>query len=96
MKERILDFLKSNKFLKTLSSCLIMFNPLCGFLIIASIVLSFSKGNFYYLFLIPVLLILVFFNLKFYFYTHKKEDIKKEEIIIKEEVIQENQTIIVL
>lgn len=52
--------------MKTLSSILLILNPICGFFIVA----SFVSGYWYCfpLFIIPVIL-----TLKFYFHQHREE-----------------------
>lgn len=58
--------------MKKLSEILIILNPVFGFCMVGSIMYSVSTNSYWWL-LIPVFIVAVVYNLKFYFKTHQEE-----------------------
>ncbi len=52
-------------------------NPICGFLIVSSIIFSITDSNYYWLFIFPLAGI-VTLNVMFYCHTHQEEAARYE------------------
>jgi len=64
--------------MKILSSILLIFNPISGAIMIASIIYSALNGGYWWIIVFP-LIGLVIALLKFYFHTHNDECVKTKK-----------------
>jgi len=64
--------------MKIISNILLILNPVCGFLIFASIFDGFWHHTYWWL-IIPVLVLIVVYNIKLHCYAYRAEHAKYEE-----------------
>jgi len=65
------------KFLQILSSIMLILNPTCGLMIVASIIHSCKTGTYWWIIAIAFSFVIVYFVLKFNAYMYRDENKKR-------------------